>query len=194
MIVYIRKERTLGRRVALAGAAVATVLGAWWLAGGAPSRGGSEPSPAAAPAPEAAREPVRTPAEAPTRVNTAAVPAAAAPAPVVQYVGHSKQGQRVTAMLSYQGRSIVLAVPGRLDERYEVVSADERWLVLRDIASATTQRIALGASPPATSSAGAAAAPGSEGLPAVEASAQRATPRKLPPQSKRTSDEDEPEN
>jgi hypothetical protein len=31
-------------------------------------------------------------------------------------------------------------------------------------------------------------------MPAVEASAQRATPRKLPPQSKRTSDEDEPEN
>jgi len=99
------------------------------------------------------------------------------------------EGGRPTVVLSYQGRSVVVPIPGSVDGRYEVVSANERELVLRDTAAATTQRIAFVASSAAAVTAGTAeaAAPG-------ETTPVPVRPAKLPPPSKRTSDDLEPEN
>ena len=101
-------------------------------------------------------------------------------------------------MLSFQGRNVVVQVPGSVDGRYEVLSANERELVLRDSASATTQRIAFRATAATVAAAGAvAAAPSAD---TTEEAAEgtttpvRVRPAKLPPPSQRTSDDVEPEN
>jgi hypothetical protein len=168
------------------------VLAAWGLSGGTPPTDGSQGAPAAA-RPATYSEPAQlvplaTASTASPPVSaTAAPPPAVAAAQPIQYVGQWMEGSRVAVMLGYQGRSVVVRVPGRVDDRYEVVSADGRELVLRDLTAATTQRLALGASPASATSAAAA-------LPAEPSVGVRVRPDKLPPPSQRTSDDYEPEN
>jgi len=106
-------------------------------------------------------------------------------------------GGRLAVVLSRQGRNVVVQVPGTVDGRYEVVSANDRELVLRDLASATTQRIALGATA-AADAAARPAAPAATGETSDETIEEtpvvRVRPAKLPPPSQRISDELEPEN
>jgi hypothetical protein len=106
-------------------------------------------------------------------------------------------GGRLAVVLSRDGRNVVVPVPGTVDGRYEVVSANNRELVLRDLSSSTTQRIALGATQPAGAAArNAAAAPTEQTVDyGDEPTAPVAVrPDKLPPPSQRISDELEPEN
>jgi hypothetical protein len=188
MILYMRTQRTGMPRLAWAAAALAVVLTAWWISEGTPPSGAGSDPPAAA-IPRAMPPPAAPPRDAPKPTEAAAAQPAAPP---LQYVGQWMEGSRRAVVLSYQGRSVVVRVPGRVDERYEVVSADDRELLLRDIAAATTQRIGLGgpASLPQAPGAPGAAAPAT----AVDVPAAPAPSGKLPPPSKRTSDDQEPEN
>ena len=185
------RQPTGGWHTALAGAVLGIGLAAWWLAGDAVSTDASKeadtvrPTPWTEPAP-AARSTTR---HAGTQPAAAAAPTAATGLPPVRYVGQWMEGDRLAVVLSYQGRNVVVQVPGSVDGRYEVVSANDRELVLRDLASAATQRIALGA----TAAAGAATRTAAQ-APAEETTAAFVRPVKLPPLSKRTSDEVEPEN
>lgn len=203
MILYMRTQRTGVPRLALAGAALIAVLAAWWLSGGASSSGwGSDPAAAGPPTPAAVRAAAVAPPAAPQAMArpapTAAAPTVAAPPPPMQYVGQWMEGSRLAVVLGHQGRNVVVRVPGRVDDRYEVVSADDRELVLRDLVAGTTQRLALGGGVPAANpAAGTTAAPAPAAAPEVPVMAGPAVRNptgKLPPPSKRTSDEDEPEN
>lgn len=191
-------QPTGGWRAALVGAVLGTGFAGWWLVGDAAPTNASKEAVAAQPAPWAEQ----APAARSTTLHTATRPAAAAaataalrPAPV-QYVGQWTNGGRLAVVLSRQGRNVVVQVPGMVDGRYEVVSANDRELVLRDIASATTQRIALGAPPPAGAAARTAATAPSEATTDDEETtpAVRVRPDKLPPPSQRISDDLEPEN
>jgi hypothetical protein len=191
MILYMRTQRTGMPRLALAAAALVTGLAAWWLSSGAPSSGAGPEEPAAVrPAAVAPRAELPPPAAPLPRPTAAAEP----PAPPMQYVGQWMEGSRRAVVLSYQGRSVIVRVPGRVDDRYEVVSADDRELVLRDIAAASTQRIGLGGTaivPQAVNASGTSAPAAAVEAPAAPVAVPSG---KLPPPSKRTSDEYEPEN
>ncbi len=186
MILYMRAERTGGRRAAMTGAAVVMALGAWWLLEGTAFFEGSKEPPVQMPAPVAQQVQVPLPGPGPILLPEPR-PVAVAPPPI-QYFGQWIERSRRTVLLGYQGRSVVVPVPGRVDDRYEVLAADERQLVLRDLATASTLHIALGSAP--LRSAGTA-------MPPVRDDAATLTsvvPREpqLPSTSKR--DEDEPEN
>jgi hypothetical protein len=199
MILYMKPQRAGGRRMLLAGVALAAVLAAWWLSDGrSPPERTSGEGPAASST--ASAEPRWSPVPAAPRAVAPPAPTpavAAAPLPV-QYIGQWMEGKRQAVVLMHQGQRLVVRVPGRMDDRYEVVSADERVLVLRDRTSETTLRVPLGVGPsggvsagPGTAPATAAAAPGGW---AADPTATQMRPAKLPPPSKRRSDEDEPEN
>jgi hypothetical protein len=193
-------QPTGGWHAALAGAVLGTGLAAWWLAGDAlPSRASMQavtvqPAPWVAPAP-AARSTPRPSATSPQSTAATAATGAAAAAPF-QYVGQwMEDGGRMAVVLSSNGRNVVVPVPSTVDGRYEIVSADSRELVLRDLSSATTQRIALGTTPPAGIAARtAAAAPTEQTVDYGDEPTAPVRPDKLPSPSKRISDEFEPEN
>lgn len=191
---------TGGWPAALAGAVLGTGLAIWWLAGDAtPTRASIET--ASAPAalwvePAPAARPTTRPRPAPQPAAATAATGTVQPAPL-QYVGQWMDGSRLAVVLSRDGRSVVVPVPGAVDGRYEVVSANNRELVLRDLSSSTTQRIALGATAPAGAAARTAAATPTEQTADYgdEATAPVSVrPDKLPSPSKRISDELEPEN
>lgn len=193
-------QPTGGWHAALAGAVLGAGLAGWWLMGDAVPTAASKEAATVRPTPwaeqaQAARSTTRHAATQPAAA--AAATAASGPAPV-QYVGQWMDGGRLAVVLSHQGRHVIVQVPGTVDGRYEVVSANDRELVLRDLASATTQRIALGATAAADAAAGTAAAarPGETAEETTEetTTAVRVRPAKLPPPSKRTSDDLEPEN
>jgi hypothetical protein len=194
-------QPTGGWHAALAGAVLGTGLAIWWLAGDArPSRASMEavtvqPAPWVEPAP-AARSTPRANATPPQPAAPTAATVTTAPAPI-QYVGQWMDGGRLAVVLSRDGRNVVVPVPGTVDGRYEIVSANNRELVLRDLSSSTTQRIALGATQPAGAAArSAAAAPTEQTVDyGDEPTAPVAVrPDKLPPPSQRISDDLEPEN
>jgi hypothetical protein len=158
-------QPTGGWYAALAGAVLGTGLAVWWLAGDA----------------------------TPTGASMAAV--TMQPAPWVPLAPAARSTPRPTATPPQPGRNVVVPVPGTVDGRYEIVSANNRELVLRDLTSATTQRIALGAKPPAGSAARtAAAAPTAQTVDYGDEPTAPVRPDKLPSPSKRISDEFEPEN
>ena len=183
------RPQTGGWHAALAGAALGAGLTAWWLVGDLVTTGASKEAVAIQPMlrTEQAQAARSTTWRATTQpVAAPATPAAAGPV-TVRYLGQRMEGGRPAVVLSYQGRNVVVPIRGTLDGRYEVVSASEREIVLRDIASATMQRIAFGAG-------AAAAAAAVEAGPPGETTAVPVRPAKLPPPSKRTSDDLEPEN
>jgi hypothetical protein len=192
---------TGGWHAALAGAVLGTGLAVWWFAGDALSTRPSveavtvQPAPWVAPAP-ASRLTPRSSETPPQPAAATAATGTAAPAPI-QYVGQWMDGGRLAVVLSRDGRNVVVPVPGTVDGRYEVVSANNRELVLRDLSSSTTQRIVLGATRPAGAAARGAAAPPTEQTvdygdePTAPVTVR---PDKLPPPSQRISDELEPEN
>ena len=182
MILYMRPQRTGVRCAALTGAALVIVLGAWWLSEST-SLEGSKEAAAQVPAPAAPQVQVRPSGPASLPVPR---PVAAAPSPI-PYMGQRMEDSRRTVLLGYQGRNVVVPVPGRVDDRYEVLAADERQLVLRDLATASMLHVALGSAPLA--SAVTAMPPARD-----EAATLTVVPREpqLPSTSKR--DEDEPEN
>jgi hypothetical protein len=194
-------QPTGGWHAALAGAVLGTGLAVWWLAGDTlPSRASMEavtvqPAPWVAPAPApAVRSTPRPSATPPQPAAATAATGAVTPAPI-QYVGQWMDGGRLAVVLSSNGRNVVVPVPGTVDGRYEVVSANNRELVLRDLSSSTTQRIALGAPQPAGAGArSAAAAPTEQTVDYGDEPTARVRPDKLPSPSKRISDELEPEN
>jgi hypothetical protein len=190
-----------GWPAALAGAVLGTGLAGWWLTADPVTTRAStdavtlQPAPWIAPA-QATRSTPRSPATPSQPPVATAANGAAAPAPI-QYVGQWMDGGRLAVVLRRDGRNVVVPVPGMVDGRYEVVSANNRELVLRDLSSATTQRIALGAAPPAGTAARAAAAAPSEQTVDYgdEPTAPvKIRPDKLPPPSQRISDDLEPEN
>jgi hypothetical protein len=189
-------QPTGGWYAALAGAVLGTGLAVWWLAGDATPTGASMAAVTMQPAPWVPLAPAArsTPRPTATPPQPAAATAATAPAPI-QYVGQWVDGGRLAVVLSRDGRNVVVPVPGTVDGRYEIVSANNRELVLRDLTSATTQRIALGAKPPAGSAARtAAAAPTAQTVDYGDEPTAPVRPDKLPSPSKRISDEFEPEN
>jgi hypothetical protein len=143
MILYMRTERRLARRAALIGAALCIALAGWWLWDASSAPEGSKE--AAVQVPTHAVEPARAQSAAPAAPGAAPV-ATAAPASL-QYVGQWMNGGRRAVLFTSQGRNIVVHVPGPVDDRYEVLAADERQLVLRDRATAGTLEIALGSAP-----------------------------------------------
>jgi len=188
---------TGGWHAALAGAVLGTVLAGWWLTRDAAPTDVSKEAATVRPSPRSEQATAARSAPRHAATPSVAVGAATATAgpPPVRYIGQWIEGGRRAVVLGYQGRNVVVQVPGSVDGRYEVVSADEREVVLRDLASATTQRIGLGVAPIADATArGAAAAPDGETEAAEEAPSVRVRPVKLPPPSKRTSDDLEPEN
>jgi hypothetical protein len=194
-------QPTGGWHAALAGAVLGTGLAVWWLAGDPrPSRAPMEavtvqPAPWVAPAP-AVRSTPHASATPPQPAAATAATGAAAAAPI-QYVGQWMDGGRLAVVLSRDGRNVVVPVPGTVDGRYEIVSANNRELVLRDLSSSTTQRIALGATQPAGAAArSAAAAPTEQTVDYGDEPTAPVTvrPDKLPPPSQRISDDLEPEN
>lgn len=184
MILYMRTQRTGVRRAALTGAALVTVLGAWWLSEGPSSPQGSKEPAAQVPAPAAQQVQVPPPGPVPLPVPQ---PVAAAASPI-QYVGQSMEGSRRTVLLGYQGRNVVVHVPGRVDDRYEVLAADEHQVMLRDLVTASTLHVALGSAPLAPA---VTAMPPARNEAATPATVVLREPQ-LPSTSKR--DEDEPEN
>jgi hypothetical protein len=191
-----------GWYAAAAGAVLGTGLALWWLTGNAVVTGASlgtalpRPAPMVAPSPAAAPPPT---ARAPLRPAPAAAPppaATAGPADI-RYLGQWVEGGRRAVVLSRDGRNVVVPVPGTVDGRYEVISADSRELVLRDLASSTMQRIALGgAAPRGTAVLPLPPVPGEQTVDYGDEPTAPVVvrPDKLPPPSKRTSDEFEPEN
>jgi hypothetical protein len=200
MIHDNQAQPTGGWHAALAGAVLGTGLAGWWLAGDVVPTDASKEAVTVRPAPwaEQAQAARSTTRHAATQPAAAAAATAAAGPPPVKYVGQWMGGGRLAVVLSHQGRHVVVQVPGTVDGRYEVVSANDRELVLRDLASATTQRIALGATAATAAAAGTAAAPPPGETPGETTeettTAVRVGPAKLPPPSKRTSDDLEPEN
>jgi hypothetical protein len=189
-----------GWPAALAGAVLGAGLAVWWLTGEVTTRPPTDAvtvqsAPWVAPA-QATRSAPRPPAALPHPTATTAATGPAAPAPF-QYVGQWMDGGRRAVVISRDGRSVVVPVPGTVDGRYEVISANNRELVLRDLSSSTTQRIALGATSPAGAAGRAAAAAPSEQTVDYgdEPTAPvKVRPDKLPSPSKRISDDLEPEN
>jgi hypothetical protein len=189
-----------GWPAALAGAVLGTGLALWWLAGDAVPTGTAVETVSAPPAqwvgPAPAARPATRARPTPEAAAATAAKVAVQPAPL-QYVGQWMDGGRLAVVLSRDGRHVVVPVPGTVDGRYEVVSANSRELVLRDLSSSTTQRIALGAAQAAGAKVPAAAAAPTEQTVDYgdEATAPvRVRPDKLPSPSKRISDDLEPEN
>jgi len=150
MILYMQPQRTGARRAAVIGCALLMALGGWWLLLGTASPESTAPSSQAvsrATTPSAQQRHVPPPeAAAPPEPS----PVTAAPAPL-QYVGHWMEGSRRAVLLGYQGRNVVVRVPGSVDDRYEVVAADERQVVLRDRTTSSTLDIALTSAPHSSS-------------------------------------------
>ncbi len=83
-------------------------------------------------------EPPATAAQQP-----AADAASNAPIPPFRYVGHWTERGTSTVVLSGGGQSVVVRVPGRFDERYEVLSVDDARLVVRFLPTGSVRTLEL---------------------------------------------------
>jgi hypothetical protein len=137
-ILYSRRRWSTGQRVAAGSALLASVLLPWWLASPSPSSTQRQTAGAAAQAPlPLSSRPLDPQASAlPVAAPLAPTPPAkpspeASPAPY-RYVGHWTEAHRTAVVLSSQGVSIVVRVPGPVDERFDAESIDDRQVVLHD--------------------------------------------------------------
>jgi hypothetical protein len=66
-----------------------------------------------------------------------------APVPPFRYVGHWKEHGATSVVLGDRGRTLVVRVPGAVDERYQVVSVDEHRLVIKYLPLGIVQTLTL---------------------------------------------------
>lgn len=147
VIYYNRRRWSSTQRASALAAMAAAALLPWWLsspASPAATGGASAAAPRARALADArgvreVRDSVRRetmgplhPLPLPPPGRDAGEPAAAPEAAPYHYVGHWTQGARTTVVLSVQGFSLLVPVPGRIDQRYDLESIDERHVVLRD--------------------------------------------------------------
>jgi hypothetical protein len=66
-----------------------------------------------------------------------------APVPPFRYVGHWKEHGATSVVLGDRGRTLVVRVPGAVDERYQVVSVDEHRLVMKYLPLGIVQTLTL---------------------------------------------------
>jgi len=135
VILHSRHRWSTAQRAAACGAVLASVVLPWWLASGA----GSSRAPGVETAPPSSVMTVGAPppmsTSAPPARPVATLPKAAtddSAAVPYRYVGQWKEGPRTGVVLSRRGISVVVRVPGAVDDRYEAESVDERQVLLRD--------------------------------------------------------------
>ena len=66
-----------------------------------------------------------------------------APLPPFRYVGHWTEHGATSVVLGDRGRTLVVRVPGAVDERYQVVSVDEHRLVMKYLPLGIVQTLTL---------------------------------------------------